>query len=83
MFVDKDSGAELEVIDRQQLIEWFATNYKRFGTTLEFITDRSQVRLVLSTFLNSDSFCVTGRFSVLQRFRRDWRSVAISSRFLQ
>lgn len=42
LFVDKDSGTELEVIDRQQLIDWFATNYKKFGTTLEFITDRSQ-----------------------------------------
>ena len=25
-----------------QLVEWFAENYKSFGTTLEFITNRSQ-----------------------------------------
>lgn len=42
LFVDKDTGLDLEVIEKQQLIEWFATNYKKFGTTLEFITDRSQ-----------------------------------------
>lgn len=42
LFVDKDTGIELEVVDSQPLIEWFATNYKRFGTTLEFVTDRSQ-----------------------------------------
>ena len=32
----------LEVIDKLQLIEWFANNYKSFGTTLEFVTDKSQ-----------------------------------------
>ena len=42
LFVDKETGIELEVVDRQQLIDWFATNYKKFGTTLEFITDKSQ-----------------------------------------
>ena len=25
-----------------QLVEWFAENYKSFGTTLEFVTNRSQ-----------------------------------------
>jgi peptide chain release factor subunit 1 len=25
-----------------QLIEWFANNYKSFGSTLEIITDKSQ-----------------------------------------
>lgn len=25
-----------------QLVEWFANNYKSFGTTLEFVTNRSQ-----------------------------------------
>jgi len=42
LFVDKDTGIELEVVDKQQLIEWMATNYKKFGTTLEFVSDRSQ-----------------------------------------
>jgi peptide chain release factor subunit 1 len=35
-------GVELEVIDKVQLVEWFATNYKNFGATLEFVTNRSQ-----------------------------------------
>jgi peptide chain release factor subunit 1 len=41
-FIDKDTGAELDVVDNQLLLEWFATNYKEFGATLEFITDKSQ-----------------------------------------
>lgn len=41
-FVDKESGTEYEVEEQMQLIEWFANNYKTFGTTLEIITDKSQ-----------------------------------------
>lgn len=41
-FFDEDSQTDLEVIDKQLLVEWLAENYKRFGTTLEFITNRSQ-----------------------------------------
>ena len=25
-----------------QLLEWFANNYKNFGTTLQIVTDKSQ-----------------------------------------
>ena len=35
-------GAELETIEKVQLTEWFAQNYKNFGATLEFVSDRSQ-----------------------------------------
>ncbi|XP_065211785.1 eukaryotic peptide chain release factor subunit 1 isoform X2 [Planococcus citri] len=41
-FNDKDSGAELELVENQPLLEWLANNYKNFGATLEIITDRSQ-----------------------------------------
>lgn len=41
-FSDKDTGVELELVDSQALLEWFANNYKNFGATLEIITDRSQ-----------------------------------------
>jgi len=41
-FHDAETGTELEVIEKQQLVEWFAENYKSFGTTLEFVTNRSQ-----------------------------------------
>jgi len=40
-FVAAD-GAELEVVEKLQLVEWFANNYKNFGATLEFVTNRSQ-----------------------------------------
>ncbi len=29
-------------ITKVQLLEWFANNYKKFGATLEIITNRSQ-----------------------------------------
>ena len=33
----------LQVIEKITLVEWFANMYKSFGSTLEFITNRSQV----------------------------------------
>jgi peptide chain release factor subunit 1 len=41
-FVDAATGTDLETIDQTSLVEWFANNYKSFGTTLEFVTNRSQ-----------------------------------------
>uniref|UniRef100_H2YID7 Eukaryotic peptide chain release factor subunit 1 n=1 Tax=Ciona savignyi TaxID=51511 RepID=H2YID7_CIOSA len=33
---------EMEMTDSCPLLEWFANNYKKFGATLEIVTDRSQ-----------------------------------------
>jgi peptide chain release factor subunit 1 len=41
-FKDKATSAELEVVDKTLLLEWFAENYRQFGCTLEFITNKSQ-----------------------------------------
>ena len=41
-FVDKDTQVELEMSESCPLLEWFANNYKKFGATLEIVTDRSQ-----------------------------------------
>merc|ERR1712241_653673 len=41
-FTDKDTGVELELVENLALLVWFANNYKKFGATLEIITDRSQ-----------------------------------------
>lgn len=41
LFMDKDSGAEMEVIDSGSFLEWLAESYKDFGATLEFVSDRS------------------------------------------
>lgn len=41
-FHDPITGVELEVVDKISMVEWLANNYKTFGATLEFITDRSQ-----------------------------------------
>lgn len=40
--MDKETGVELELVDSQLLLDWFAQHYKQFGATLEIITDRSQ-----------------------------------------
>ncbi|KAJ8662694.1 eukaryotic peptide chain release factor subunit 1 [Lichtheimia ornata] len=39
---DAAPNAEMDVVEVQPLLEWFAENYKNFGTSLEFITNRSQ-----------------------------------------
>lgn len=41
-FKDKETGLDLEIVGREILTEWLAENYTKYGTTLEFITDRSQ-----------------------------------------
>lgn len=41
-FQDPETGTELELVDKQPLVEWFANNYKSFGATLEFVTNKSQ-----------------------------------------
>lgn len=41
-FHDKETGVELEVIDKVQLVEYFANNYRQWGAQLEFVTNRSQ-----------------------------------------
>ena len=41
-FHDSSTGVQLEIVERMTLVEWLANNYKSFGATLEFVTDRSQ-----------------------------------------
>ena len=48
--IDRDSararglctGVDLEVQEQMPLLEWFANEYKKFGCTLEFVTNKSQ-----------------------------------------
>jgi hypothetical protein len=44
-FREAETQAELEVQEKLSLLEWFANEYKRFGCTLEFVTNKSQVRI--------------------------------------
>jgi len=37
-----EDGSEMEILEVMPLVEWFANNYKNFGATLEFVTNRSQ-----------------------------------------
>lgn len=40
-FHDKATGVELEVVDKEQMVEWLANHFKDYGCKLEFVTDRS------------------------------------------
>jgi len=40
-FHDAETGVELEIVEKESLVEWFANNYKQYGCALEFVTDRS------------------------------------------
>mmetsp|Transcript_387 Transcript_387/g.469 ORF Transcript_387/g.469 Transcript_387/m.469 type:complete len:460 (-) Transcript_387:275-1654(-) len=40
-FHDQETGVELEVVEKESMVEWMANNYKNFGCNLEFVTDRS------------------------------------------
>jgi peptide chain release factor subunit 1 len=38
---DRNTGVLWDIVEHQEVLEWFAENYKKFGATLEFVTDRS------------------------------------------
>merc|ERR1719163_1795834 len=40
-FHDEGSGVELEVVEKEPMVEWIAHHYKDYGCNLEFVTDRS------------------------------------------
>jgi peptide chain release factor subunit 1 len=40
-FLDKATGQEMEIVSQESFLEWIAEHYKDFGTTLEFVSDRS------------------------------------------
>ncbi|KAK3047127.1 translation termination factor eRF1 [Extremus antarcticus] len=41
LFMDKETGQEMDVVDQQPFLEWLAEKYRDFGATLEFVSDRS------------------------------------------
>lgn len=41
-FIDPTTSVELEMQEKITLLEWFADEYKKFGCTMEFVTNRSQ-----------------------------------------
>jgi len=41
LFLDKETGQEMEVVSQISFLEWMAEKYQDFGATLEFVSDRS------------------------------------------
>jgi len=41
-FVDNATNAELEIILKENLLDWLAENYKKYGAVLEIVTNKSQ-----------------------------------------
>ncbi|KAL0732763.1 hypothetical protein Bca4012_008972 [Brassica carinata] len=65
-FHDAETNAELEVQDEMPLLEWFANEYKRFGCTLEFMTNKSR---------EGSQFCRGfGGFGGMLRYQLDMRT---------
>ncbi|KAG6501165.1 hypothetical protein ZIOFF_041035 [Zingiber officinale] len=66
-FRDPATNAELEVQEKISLLEWFANEYKRFGCTLEFVTNKSQ---------EGSQFCRGfGGIGGILRYQLDMRSL--------
>lgn len=42
VFRDQAQGLDMETVDRTPMLEWLANNYKNFGASLEFVTNKSQ-----------------------------------------
>ena len=40
-FHDPETGVELEIVEKESVVEWFANNYKNYGCALNYVTDRS------------------------------------------
>jgi len=40
-FQDKSNNVELDIKEKQPLLEWLANNFKTFGTNLNFVTNKS------------------------------------------
>lgn len=60
---------ELELLEKQPLLEWLANNYKGFGATLEIITDKSQ---------EGAQFCKGfGGVGGILRYRVDFQSMEL------
>lgn len=70
-FVDKETGVELELVEKCPLLEWLANEYKTFGATLEIVTDRSQ---------EGSQFCKGfGGIGGILRYRVDFQSMEADS----
>ena len=70
-FLDKESGVELELVEKMPLLEWMANSYKSFGATLEIVTDRSQ---------EGSQFCKGfGGIGGILRYRVDFQSMEYTS----
>ena len=38
----RDNNVEMEIVEKMPFLEWIANNYKQFGASLEFVTNKSQ-----------------------------------------
>lgn len=51
-FVDAVTGSELEIKNKEPLVEWFAREYKKFGAKLEYVSDKSEEGTQFATGFN-------------------------------
>lgn len=41
-FVESKTGVQFEIVEKTNIVEWIAENYKQFGVTLEIVSDKTQ-----------------------------------------
>ena len=41
-FVESKTGIQFEIVEKNNIVEWIAENYKQFGVTLEIVSDKTQ-----------------------------------------
>ncbi|KAJ3102804.1 Electron transfer flavoprotein alpha-subunit [Phlyctochytrium planicorne] len=71
LFKDPATNAEMEVVSKMPVLEWFSEKYKDFGAALEFVTNRSQ---------EGSQFCKGfGGIGGLLRYKVDFQSMTIDS----
>ncbi|KAJ3200106.1 Electron transfer flavoprotein alpha-subunit [Clydaea vesicula] len=70
-FVDEETNTDLEIVENTPLLEWFTENYKNFGASLEFVTNRSQEG---SQFVKG-----FGGIGGLLRYKVDFQTLAYDS----
>ena len=39
--IDEESGQEMDIVEKEALVDWIAENHRDFGCELVFITDKS------------------------------------------
>ena len=70
-FVESKTGIQFEIVEKNNIVEWIAENYKQFGVTLEIVSDKTQ---------EGSQFCKGfGGIGGLLRWKIDFTEMEVNS----